>query len=123
MSRHSVTAVTANPKVGDRGTLPTLFLPSDVAEALGMSEWWVKEQARKGRIPYTKPGRAYRFTAEQVAEIFRLFQSRPTGVSEEAAPAPTAPRRQGPLIAAPVTTLKARVPRRAQRNQLGASAA
>lgn len=66
--RHSVTAVTA---------LPHLFRPAEIAEALGVSEWWVKEQARRGRIPCTRPAGAYRFTAEHFAEIVGLFEERP----------------------------------------------
>ncbi|WSC82461.1 DNA-binding protein [Streptomyces virginiae] len=46
-----------------------------------MSEWWVKEQARKRRIPFTKPGRAYRFTSEQFAEILQLFEGRPASTA------------------------------------------
>lgn len=61
----------------NRGALPTLLHPADIAKALDVSEWWVKEQARRGRIPFTKPGRSYRFTAEQFAEILRLYESRP----------------------------------------------
>ena len=68
-SRHSVTAVTA---------LPHLFRPAEIAEALGVSEWGVKEQARRGRIPCTRPAGAYRLTAEHFAEIVCLFEERPT---------------------------------------------
>lgn len=74
-----------------RDPLPHLYYPADVARALGKSEWWVKEQARNNRIPYTKPGRAYRFTAEQFAEILRLFSEGPTG--------PRAPRQSQPAVA------------------------
>ncbi|MET8981004.1 helix-turn-helix domain-containing protein [Streptomyces sp. NPDC004539] len=66
---HGVTAVTV---------LPHLFRPAQIAEALGVSEWWVKEQARRGRIPCTRPAGAYRFTAEHFAEIVQLFEERPT---------------------------------------------
>ena len=61
-----------------RDALPLLYHPADVAKALGKSEWWVKEQARNQRIPYTRPGRAYRFTAEQFAEIIRFYETRPS---------------------------------------------
>lgn len=44
---------------------------------LRCSEWWVKEQARKRRIPYCWIGGSYRFTPEHVAEIARLFEVRP----------------------------------------------
>ncbi|MEU3494489.1 helix-turn-helix domain-containing protein [Kitasatospora cineracea] len=99
-----------------RGALPPLFQPADVAKALGKSEWWVKEQARRGRIPFTKPGRAYRFTAEQVAEIVRLYEARPIIA---VVPQPQAAvvresrkqvREQQP--GRPAVRLRARVPRR-----------
>ncbi|MEV0187505.1 helix-turn-helix domain-containing protein [Kitasatospora purpeofusca] len=100
----------------NRGDLPALFYPADVAKALGMSEWWVKEQARRGRIPFTKPGRAYRFTAEQFAEIVRTYEARPT-VGASVRPVPLAdvapkvpPRQQRPTQSA--VRLRARPPRR-----------
>ncbi len=104
-----------------RSALPTLYHPSDVAKALGKSEWWVKEQARKQRIPFTKPGRAYRFTADQVAEIIRLYETRPNSVSAAALPLPTA--RSGraverhPAGPVPTTRLRARAPRRVAQSQ------
>ncbi|MFL4905598.1 helix-turn-helix domain-containing protein [Streptomyces sp. MMS24-I2-30] len=112
-SRHSVTAVTVTGP-----PLPHLYHPAEIAEALGVSEWWVKEQARQKRIPFTRPGGAYRFTAKHFEEIVRLFEERPTrGVSEpeagrqrsrrraESPPAPAAPQSKRP-------PLVARVPRR-----------
>ena len=101
-----------------RDALPLLYHPADVAKALGKSEWWVKEQARNQRIPYTRPGRAYRFTAEQFAEIIRFYETRPSGrpapqpsvrtIPEPArAQALPQPARQG----APAR-LRARTPRR-----------
>ncbi|MFE5580246.1 helix-turn-helix domain-containing protein [Kitasatospora sp. NPDC056531] len=109
----------------DRGELPTLFRPADVAKALGMSEWWVKEQARRGRIPFTRPGRAYRFTAEQVAEIVRMYEARPTIVAVSqaravAAAAPTKPTRD-PQPSRSTTRLRARIPRRAVLHQQDAA--
>ncbi len=77
--------------------LPQLHSAADVAQALGCSEWWVKEQARRGRIPFTKPGGSYRFTAEHFAEIMRIFESRPTESSGAAVPVSLA---RGPTSAA-----------------------
>ncbi|MFG2694838.1 helix-turn-helix domain-containing protein [Kitasatospora sp. NPDC048407] len=109
----------------DRGALPTLFQPADVAKALGKSEWWVKEQARRGRIPFTKPGRAYRFTAAQVTEIVRLYEERPAIV---AVPQPQAadvrdPKKQdrGQRSGRPAARLRARIPRRAAHQQQDAA--
>lgn len=99
-----------------RDPLPHLYYPADVARALGKSEWWVKEQARNHRIPYTKPGRAYRFTAEQFAEILRLFTEEPTGPSAPRQPRPASARVLGvtPKLQrpAPSSRLRARPPRR-----------
>ncbi|GGV03949.1 hypothetical protein GCM10010495_14490 [Kitasatospora herbaricolor] len=104
-----------------QNALPTLYRPADIAKALGMSEWWVKEQARRERIPFTKPGRSYRFTAEQFAEIVRLYETRPAlapapqSVSATAQVAKKPSRAQQPVEAA--TRLRARVPRRAGLHQ------
>ncbi|RST04994.1 helix-turn-helix domain-containing protein [Streptomyces sp. WAC05950] len=98
-----------------RDPLPHLYYPADVASALGKSEWWVKEQARNGRIPYTKPGRAYRFTAEQFAEIISLFAEGPSAPRVARQVRPAEVRMQGPLKPlrpAPSTRLRARPPRR-----------
>lgn len=103
--------------------LPQLYSAADVAQALGCSEWWVKEQARRGRIPFTKPGGSYRFTAEHFAEIMRIFESRPTESSSAAVPVSPAPRRRVATTAAPVTSLKARTPRRARHGQSQSTAA
>ncbi|MEV0187484.1 helix-turn-helix domain-containing protein [Kitasatospora purpeofusca] len=108
----------------NRSTLPTLLHPADIAEALDVSEWWVKEQARRGRIPFTKPGRSYRFTAEQFAEILRLYESRPVlapvpgpAGAEQISKKPNRPHQ--PVEAPATVRLRSRVPRRAalQRQQ------
>lgn len=103
--------------------LPQLYSAADVAQALRCSEWWVKEQARRGRIPFTKPGGSYRFTAEHVAEITRIFESRPTGSSSAALPVPQEPRRRTATAAVSVTSLKARTPRRARHGKSQSTAA
>lgn len=98
--------------------LPQLHSAADVANALGCSEWWVKEQARRGRIPFTKPGGSYRFTAEHFMEIMRIFESRPTEGRDAATSATQAPRRQKVATTAlSATSLKARTPRRARQGQ------
>ncbi len=104
----------ARPEVG---SLPPVYLPRDIAEALHCSEWWVKEQARRGRIPFSKPAGSYRFTAEHFAEILRIFESRPAGSGSIVAPAAPVRRPQAAQLAVPVTRLMARTPRRSQRNQ------
>lgn len=108
---------------------PRLYRPEEIADTLGCSAWWVKDRARRRLIPHTRVGRAYRFTAEHLAEIIRLYEERPVQ------PAQTAERATEPLselgtqidsaqrrrpAVAPATRLQARPPRRQQ--QYGAVA-
>jgi hypothetical protein len=58
---------------------PTLYRPAEIAKLLHCSEWWVKEQARKRRIPFSWIGGSYRFTEQHLAEIVRVFEVRPIG--------------------------------------------
>jgi excisionase family DNA binding protein len=99
---------------GGSGLPPRLLAPREVARALGCSEWWVKEQARRRRIPFTKVGGAYRFTPEHLTEIIGIFEHRPTDTAATAVT--TTPRRRtaAPHTPAPVVQLHARQPRRAQ---------
>jgi len=95
-------------------TPPVLHRAADVARMLRCSEWWVKEQARRGRIPYSRIGAGYRFTDEHVAEIVRIFEVRPVDVPASP-PAPRrTPDRPGGVDGSPVVHLKARTPRRAR---------
>ncbi|WP_315093508.1 helix-turn-helix domain-containing protein [uncultured Cellulomonas sp.] len=51
----------------------TTLTPEEVAEALGASPWWVREQARRGRIPHLLFGRGkIRFLPEHVDALVRL---------------------------------------------------
>jgi hypothetical protein len=88
--------------------LPRLYCPDEVAKAIRCSEWWVKEQARRRRIPFVRVAGAYRFTAAHVADIVRLLEQQP----DDAPSAPhTLPRRRSaqavdtalpvPLVARP----------------------
>jgi hypothetical protein len=89
-----------------------LYSPAEVAKALGCSEWWVKEQARRRRIPFAWIGGAYRFTHEHLGEIVRIFEVRPTEDGEpEAAPRRRSPRTPA-IQSAPL--LKAKQPRRSR---------
>ena len=90
-----------------------LYRPADVAKMLHCSEWWVKEQARKRRIPFSLIGGSYRFTDEHVAEVIRLFEQRPE--SNNTVPASTArvaPLRTLSSSLSEADVLRARVPRR-----------
>jgi excisionase family DNA binding protein len=95
-----------------KGPMVGLYSPAEVAEQLGCSEWWVKEQARRRRIPFAWIGGSYRFTHEHLDEIIRIFEVRPTKEG-----AGTAPRRRAPGNPANQTTplLRAKHPRRARR--------
>jgi hypothetical protein len=92
---------------------PAYYRPADVAALLRCSAWWVKEQARRGRIPYSWIGGGYLFTDEHVAEIVRLFERRPAQPPAVTAPLP---RHQTAAVAdvadATVVQLRARPPRR-----------
>lgn len=91
---------------------PTYHRPADVARMLRCSEWWIKEQARQRRIPYSWIGGSYLFTDDHVIEIVRLFEVRPT---DQAPPtARRASNRPTGEQMSPVVQLHARVPRRAR---------
>ena len=48
--------------------------PEDVAETLGTSAWWVREQARRGRIPHLRVGRGrIRLLPEHVDALLALI--------------------------------------------------
>ncbi|MFE2750446.1 helix-turn-helix domain-containing protein [Actinosynnema sp. NPDC059335] len=94
---------------------PAYYRPHEVAKMLRCSEWWVKEQARNRRIPFSWIGGSYLFTSEHVKEIVALFEQRPvqstpsvTGVARSAAPRPK------PIVGKSVSNLTARTPRRAR---------
>jgi hypothetical protein len=81
---------------------------------LRCSEWWVKEQARRRRIPYAWIGGSYLFTDEHVSAIVRLFEVQPAAARPAPAPAGDARTPDGPLV------LRAQRPRRS-RGALGSS--
>lgn len=49
-------------------TLPTDYTLTDVADALHMSERWVRDRVREG-AEHIRYGRKIRFTAEQVEKL------------------------------------------------------
>ncbi|MGA5132673.1 helix-turn-helix domain-containing protein [Streptomyces olivoreticuli] len=96
--------------------LPRLYRPAEIAEALGCSEWWVKEQARQRRIPFTRLGGAYRFTTEHFTEIVRVFEERPLQSQEPKPEGPVQPPSRRLRRGAPASVrLRAKRPRRANR--------
>jgi len=90
--------------------VPRLYSPTEVAKVLGCSEWWVKEQARKRRIPFSWIGGSYRFTADHLNEIIQVFEVRPERDHSTATSA-RAPRRPTYRPTAPTSRLEARPPR------------
>lgn len=47
--------------------------PEEVAKVLGMSPWWVREQARRGRIPHLRLGKGrIRLLPEHVDALVAL---------------------------------------------------
>jgi hypothetical protein len=101
----------------DRGS-DALMRPREVAELLKCSEWWVKEQARRHRVPFCWIAGSYRFTPDHVAEIIRLFEhqaGRADVIPIEARPMR---RRRAPQqVTTEPAQLTARMPPRARRAQ------
>jgi len=110
-------------KSDQSGALPPVYLPAEVAKALHCSEWWVKEQARKGRIPFSRVGGGYRFTAEHVEEILRRFEQRPVESDSSIRDAVAPARQQSHPSEAAAVQLAARPPRRTRHNQQQSAAA
>lgn len=102
---------------------PPYHRPADVARMLRCSEWWIKEQARHRRIPYSWIGGSYLFTDEHVVEIVRLFEVRPIDAVPASATRRTARRTAGGEDSEPVIRLSARIPRRARAAASDAAAA
>ncbi|WP_373287927.1 DNA-binding protein [Streptomyces lasiicapitis] len=119
-------APTPAPLRPDGGSsLSRLYVPEEIADVLGCSAWWVKDRARRRLIPFTRVGRAYRFTDEHLAEIIRMHETRPAIPRQraEAPPAPKSPSPQpSPSSAASTARLRARPPRRARQSQFGTAA-
>lgn len=93
--------------------LPPSYSAAEVATSLGCSEWWVKEQVRRRRIPFLRSGGGYRFTSDHVREIFHILEERPSpanAIEGEAEPR----RRTMAQPVGPVVSLRARRPRRAR---------
>lgn len=74
------------------------FSPRQVADAIGASEWWVRDQAAKRRVPHLRLGRAKivfrRSDIVALQEILAVQVVIPDVGSDDHAPAP-APRSIG----------------------------
>ncbi|WP_136100358.1 helix-turn-helix domain-containing protein [Streptomyces sp. S816] len=113
------------PTPHSEAALPRLYAPEEVAAVLGCSAWWVKDRARRRLIPFTRVGRAYRFTGEHLAEIIRMYEARPASMRQHltTASAPKPPtRKPSPPSAVRTASLRARPPRRARQSQFGTAA-
>ncbi|MFD7298593.1 helix-turn-helix domain-containing protein [Streptomyces sp. NPDC059897] len=116
--------VLAHPSNAD-STPRRLHRPEEIADVLGCSAWWVKDRARRRLIPFTRVGRAYRFTSDHLAEIIRMHEARPAAPRQVTAaapdPAPNRPASPRPETA-PTARLRARPPRRAGQGHYGTAA-
>lgn len=88
-----------------------LYTAPEVAEALGVSAYWLCEQARSGQIPAKKIAGAWRWTR---AEVDALLGQGVAPVPRQSKTAPRRARRTAQPSAgtAPVVQLVARPPRR-----------
>lgn len=58
--------------------------PGEVARRLGISEWWVREQIRRGRVPHLRFGRhRIALLPEHVDAIIELVTVEPAGWRED----------------------------------------
>ena len=105
--------------------LPRLYEAEEVATALGCSEWWVKEQARRRRIPFIRSGGGYRFTEAHFAEILHLLEERPARTGQQVAgpQSGTGHRPRKSRQVQPAVRLRARLPRRAVKADQSSTAA
>lgn len=93
---------------------PTYYRPNEVAKILRCSEWWVKEQARKRRIPFSWIGGRYLFTDEHILEIVKIFETWPTRGQAVTVGSHAIPQPRREMSTAQIASLKARPPRRAR---------
>ena len=83
--------------------------PEEVAKTLGMSTWWVREQARRGRIPHLRLAKGrIRLLPEHVDALVALYTVE-GGVADDA---PTAGAASSDLTALGSTAKSIRAHRR-----------
>jgi excisionase family DNA binding protein len=93
-----------------------LFSAREAACVLRCSEWWLKEQARRRRIPFLMLGGSYRFTASHLSEILAASEVRPVSSHlVDTAPQVAARSRRASVVGTHPSPLRPRPPRRAQR--------
>ena len=101
-----------------RRPVARLYSAAEAAEFLNCSAWWVKDQARRRRIPFSWIGGSYQFTDEHLAEIIRTFEVRPvaepTVGGSPVQPSGALRRRAAAPVQEPGPRLMSRPPRRAR---------
>ncbi|PZG97833.1 hypothetical protein C1I97_25190 [Streptomyces sp. NTH33] len=95
-------------------TLPRLlYSAQEVATALGVSAYWLQQEARAGRIPATKAAGRWGWSRSQIDEVMDALAVTPSHTTPAPATTTTRPRRtrQAPAHP-PVQQLVAKPPRR-----------
>lgn len=96
----AVSLMTTGPDGGARVDAflgPTLS-PEDVAQRLGTSPWWVREQVRAGRVHHLRLGKGrIRFLPEHVRELVVLCTVAVSELTTAAVPTSSAPNSLGAL--------------------------
>jgi hypothetical protein len=79
-------------------TLGPTLSPEDVAQGLGTSPWWVREQARAGRVHHLRLGKGrIRFLPEHVRELLVLCTVEVSELATTSVPTSSAPNSLGAL--------------------------
>jgi excisionase family DNA binding protein len=103
---------------------PRIFTKSEAAEILRVRESWLEKKAAARRIPFTKLGGSYHFTAEHLQRIAAEFEEMPVFAIQRSLttqPVPRRKRREPPQTADPrVVPLRARPPRTPRQKNVAA---
>ncbi len=58
----------------DESATKLVYSPAEVAGMIGTSEWWVREQMRRRRVPHLRLGaRHYALRAEDIPALLEVF--------------------------------------------------
>jgi hypothetical protein len=58
----------------DESATKLVYSPAEVARMIGTSEWWVREQMRRRRVPHLRLGaRHYALRAEDIPALLEVF--------------------------------------------------
>jgi excisionase family DNA binding protein len=75
--------------VSPSASVPRLYTIAEVAELTAMSEYWLREQCREGRLAHHRLGRCYRFAETDLLQLLAATRVEP----EERTLMPTRHRR------------------------------